>query len=337
MSQPVARRGSTLVAAAAALSTVVLVILLTSDQPAQTMSTFVLGPWSNRYAVGNLLSRATMLALTGAGVVIAFRAGIFNLGGEGQVYLSAVVTTAVLLAAPLPVPFVVLIAAGSAAVLAGLSGWLRYRTGADELITSFLLSAAITPVLDYLLVGPLRDQTSSLLASPVVPEYSFLVELLPPSSFNMGVLWMVTAVVGLWALLHWTLFGYELRIVGYNRDLARYAGMRVGLYTVVPMALSGLLHGLAGTILVLGVHHRSIAQFSGGLGWNGIAVALIARNRPFLLIPGALFFAFLEAGSRAVVLQNQTTWELGSLVQAVVFLFVTADVVLRRRPRGGTP
>jgi simple sugar transport system permease protein len=310
-----------------------MVIALTADNPGATIRTFVWGPWSNRYALGNLLTRAGLLALTGAGVVIVFRAGIFNLGGEGQVYLGAVVTTVVALMTPLPGVIAVLAGAGAAAALAALSGWLRHATGADELITSFLLSAAVAPVLDYLLVGPLRDQTSSLLATPELPEALHLARLLPPSSLTTAFLWAPVAVAILGFLINRTLFGYELRIVGYNRRLARYAGVSVGVYTIVPMALSGLLHGLAGTALVLGVHHRSILQFSGGLGWNGIAVALIARNRPILLLPAALFFAVLDAGARAAVLQNQTTWELGSIVQAVVFLFVTADVLARRRKR----
>ncbi|HKK47740.1 MAG TPA: ABC transporter permease, partial [Alkalispirochaeta sp.] len=168
-------------------------------------------------------------------------------------------------------------------------------------------------------------------------EAARLTRLLPPSTLTIGALWALLAVILLWFVLQRTLFGYELRIVGYNRRLAHYAGMSVGRYTIVPMALSGLLHGLAGTVLVMGVHHRSIVQFSGGLGWNGIAVALIARNRPGLIVPAALFFAFLEAGSRAAVIQNQATWELGSIVQAVVFLFVTAHVLARRRQRTPVP
>lgn len=333
VNQPRPQARSTLLAALAALTTVLLVILSTADSPGDTLRTFLLGPWSNRYALGNLLSRASMLTLTGAGVVIAFRAGVFNLGGEGQVYLAAVIASSVLVMLPVPGVVAVVLAAGAAAALGGLSGWLRHATGADELITSFLLASAITPVLNYLLVAPLRDQSSNLLATPKIPEATRLMRLLPPSHLNSGTLWALAAVVVLWIVLHRTLFGYELRIVGYNRRLAQYAGMSVGRYTIIPMAISGMLHGLAGTVLVMGVHHRSIVQFSGGLGWNGIAVALIARNRPSLIVPAAIFFAFLEAGSRAAVIQNQATWELGSIVQAVVFLFVTADVLARRRRR----
>ncbi len=333
MSRARATAGSAVTAAVAAIVTVVVVIFLTADAPYRTLSTVLIGPWANRYALGNLLSRASMLMLTGAGVVVAFRAGVFNLGGEGQVYAAAVLVTVLLTTTQLPTWIAVAVAIGGGAGIAGLSGWLKHRTGADELITSFLLSAALFPVLDYLLTGPLRDPDSSLLASRSVPDAARLTRLLPPSALNAGVFWGLFVLVTLWIALRWTLFGYELRIVGYNRRLARYAGMPVGLYTALPMALSGLMHGAAGVILVLGVHHRSIAGFSGGLGWNGIAVALIARNHPLLLIPAAIFFAFLESGARAAVLQNQTTWELGSIVQAVVFLFVTADIAVRRRRR----
>lgn len=330
-------RSGTLLAVLAAVLTVLAVIILSSPRPAMTIVTFITGPWSNRFALGNVLARATLLILTGTGVVIAFRAGVFNLGGEGQTYLGAIVATAMLTETALgetvpPVAALVAalaVAVTASALLAGLSGWLRHSTGADELITSFLLAAAVIPVGDYLILGPLRDGSSNLIATRAVPEALRLTRLLPPSAFNTSVLWAFAAVAGLWFLLTWTLFGYELRITGYNRSLARYAGIPVGRYTVLPMALSGALHGLAGSFLVLGIHYRSLTGFTGGLGWNGIAVALIARNKPLLIVPAALFFALLDGGARAAVLHNQTTWELGSMVQGVVFLFVTAQLLAR--------
>jgi len=333
MIRPKTSVSSSIVAAAAALITVVTVIVLTADAPGRTMNVFLLGPFQNRYNLGNFLSQASLLTMTGAGVVIAFRSGVFNLGGEGQVYLGAIVTTVLLTASPIPPAAAVAAACVAAAGIAGLSGWILHRTGADELITSFLFSATLVPVIDYLIVGPLRDVETNLLATREIPLSAELTRILPPSTLSSGLYWALIAILLLWFLLHWTLVGYELRIVGYNRRLARYAGIPVGWYTTLPMALSGLLHGLAGAVLVMGVHHRSIVGFSGGLGWNGIAVALIARNRPLLIVPAALFFAFLNAGARAAVLQNQTTWELGSLVQGVVFLFVTADVLIGVRRR----
>ncbi|SIQ06897.1 nucleoside ABC transporter membrane protein [Alkalispirochaeta americana] len=332
------RRGPFL-AAAAAVATVLVVILLSSPHPLRTITTFLTGPWSNSYALGNTLARASLLTLTGTGVIWAFRAGVFNLGGEGQTYLGAIVLTAVLTTSPLAgyaenpglaagaVALAgVAIAAMAAGTMAGLSGWLRHLTGADELITTFLLAAAVLPVGDYLILGPLRDQTSNLLATPFVPASVRLARFLPPSTLNSSLIWALLAAATLTVVLRWTLFGYEMRITAYNRELARYAGIPVGRYTVIPLAISGALHGIAGSALVLGVHGRSITGFSGNLGWNGIAVALIARNNPLLVVPAALFFAFLDGGARAAVLQDQTTWELGSLIQGVIFLFVTARI-----------
>lgn len=330
MRRPQTARYGVVVAATAALLTLLAVVLTTSKDPLATVRTFLVGPWANRYALGNYLSRASLLALTGAGVVVAFRAGVFNLGGEGQVYMAALVTTTALTSGTLGPVAAVLLAMVAAGTVAGSSGWLRHRTGADELITSFLISSAMIPIVDYLIVGPLRDGASSLLATELIPESARLARLLAPSVLTTAALWALLVLPALWFALTWSLFGYELRIVGYNRELARYAGIRVGLYTTLPMAISGALHGLAGAAIVLGVHHRSILGFSGGLGWNGIAVALIARNNPVWVLPAALFFAWLEAGARAAVLRNQTTWELGSLIQAVVFLFVTAQLIRGR-------
>ncbi len=331
MRRPLTQRRGVLIAGVASVATLLLVVAATSSDPSATILTFILGPWANRYAMGNYLARSALLAMTGAGVVIAFRAGVFNLGGEGQVYIAALVTTIALTHGGLGVLGATLLAVATAGVIAGTSGFLRHRADADELITSFLISSAMIPIVDYLIVGPLRDSSSSLLATPLIAAQQRLTTLLAPSTLSIGALWSIAVVVVLWFILRWTLFGYEMRIVGYNRNLARYAGINVGLYTTLPLVLSGVFHGLAGAVLVLGVHHRSILGFSGGLGWNGIAVALIARNNPVWILPAALFFAWLESGARAAVLQNQTTWELGSIIQAVVFLLITVRAVRGRK------
>ena len=330
-----------LAALAASLITAVALIGLSADSPGEAITTFFVQPWTNRYLFGNLLSKAALLMLTASGVVLAFRSGAFNLGGEGQTYLGGLVAAMVLLAHPVPVwwavPLAVLSGALAAAVLAGVSGGLRAWTGADELITSFLLSAGITPVIDYLIVGPLRDPTHTLLATPRVNPAYHLARILPPSQLTGSLVLALIVVIILWAVLRWTLFGYELSIVGYNRRMAYHGGIHLTGYTILPFAVSGLLHGLAGTQLVIGIHHRALAGFAGGLGWNGIAVALIARNHPLWIIPASLFFAFLDVGSGAGVFLSQTTWEFTAVIQGVVFLLVTVDHFrLRGARRGAT-
>ena len=126
MKRPHTAFGGVATAAVAALATVVVIVSLTADDPYRTLWTVVISPWSDRYSFGNLLSRASMLMLTGAGVVVAFRAGLFNLGGEGQVYASAVAVTTLLTTTALPTPIAVILALGGASLLAALSGWLRH-------------------------------------------------------------------------------------------------------------------------------------------------------------------------------------------------------------------
>ncbi len=329
------RKNASFAAIVAAVATAVMLSVLSSSNPIEALRSFILSPLLNRYHFGNMVSYAALLMLTGGGVIFAFSSGSFNLGGEGQTYLAAFIT-AVILTNTAPSPFVRIgvfaIAAVSGGVLAGFSGMLRVRLGADELITTFLVSSATIPVVDYLISGPLRDRGSNLLATPLIAESYRLTRLAPPSHLSGALFLGLGASIFLWILLRYTLFGYEMRITGQNRDLARYAGLPVGTLTTLPMTLSGALHGLAGAALVTGVHYRAITGFTSGLGWNGIAVALIARNNPVLLIPAALLFSYLNAGSSAAVVESQATWEFGAILQAVVFLFVTAEGLGRINP-----
>ncbi len=121
--------------------------------------------------------------------------------------------------------------------------------------------------------------------------------------------------------------GYEMRMCGLNREFARYGGINIRTYLVLPMVLSGALHGLAGAFSVLGTHGAAIKGFSGGMGWNGIAVALIARNNPLAVVPAALLFAWLDAGARAATLHGDVTYEIAAIAQSCIFFLVTAQAL----------
>lgn len=341
---------ATAVALVTALLLSVVMLALASPEPGAALRAFFISPLSQTYALGNMLNVASLLILTALGVTVAFRGGTFNLGGEGQLYASALATTVVLLRIPelgglggILVGAVTGMVTGG--VIAGVSGLLKAVWDTDELITSFLLSSGLIPIVDYLIVGPLRDETSNLLITPEIAEQFRLPKLLRPSHLNLTALIAVLLAGLLFFLLYRTLTGYELRMNGLNRRFARYGGVAVGGYTTGAMAVSGMLHGLAGALLVVGTYHASISGFAGGLGWNGIAVALIGRTHPLGVIPGALVFAYLDAGARSAMYETAFTFELGMVVQAVIFFLITAQITrhafrLRRRrkpPLGGTP
>jgi simple sugar transport system permease protein len=319
----------------------IALIILLSKQPLATIYYFFIGPLTNKYYLGNMLNTAVPLIFTGLGIAVAFKASVFNLGGEGQVYSGALAATVICLALPQANGYLggLLAAAGAlatGAVLAGLSGFFKMRWGTDELISSFLISTAVGFIVNYFITGPLDDPGNNLLASFAIDKRFFLMGLFPPSKLNASALFALAAAGLVFFLMYYTHAGYEMRMCGLNREFSRYGGINVSAYLVRPMVLSGALHGLAGGLSILGTHHMAVKEFSFGMGWNGIAVSLIAGNHPLGVIPAAVFFAYLDAGAKAAMLHSDVTFEIAAVVQSVIFYLVTAQALysaLRYRRR----
>jgi simple sugar transport system permease protein len=293
----------TLLTLGAAVLLTILLIMVNSPNPGKTLRAFFLGPWSSPWFLGNTLDGIGLLLTASLGAVLAFRGGCFNLGGEGQIYLGGLTASAALLfwGKGFTGPgwsFGILCLAGLLALAAGgamgaLSGFLKKRYGANELITSFLLSAALSPVGDYLISGPLRDHGGNLLATERFAEDRLLPKLLPPSSLSLSFVFALALVVVGHLFINRTVWGYRFRIAGAAPAFARYGGINPERGWFPAMAASGALGGLAGFFAVAGTYGVCHLEFSGGLGWNAIAVALIARNRPLALIPAALIYGWL--------------------------------------------
>lgn len=320
---------------------VIALIFLLSKTPWKTIWFFFAGPFTNAYYLGNMLNSAVPLVFTGLAIAIAFKASVFNLGGEGQVYVGGLAATAVCLALPLANGYLGGLAALAGAIvvsgaLAGLSGFFKMKWNADEMISSFLLSSAIILVVNFFITGPLDDPNNNLLATLAIGKQYALVKIFPPSKLNVSAFFAIAIAVLAFFFLNRTHAGYEMRMCGLNREFSRYGGINVSKYLVLPMVLGGALNGLAGGLLVLGTYGSSIKGFSAGMGWNGIAVALIARNSPLGVIPAALLFAYLEAGAKAAMLHSDVTFEIAAIAQSFIFYFVTAQSLYsltRRRKR----
>ena len=324
--------GSILALSAAVVLSTVL-IGMTADRPGDALKSFFITPWSSLYFLGNMLDRSGLLMVTGLGIALAFKGGTFNLGGEGQVYAGGLAAVFILLHAPEnlapPVTILVALVAALAAggILGAISGILKSRFGVDELISSFLISSTIAPVADYLISGPLRDPSSNLLATARIPARLLLPRIMEPSSLNISLVAAMLIASYFAFFLVSTATGYRIRVAGSNPMFARFAGFAPSRYWMPVMGASGALHGLAGFFAVAGTYGLCHRGFSGGIGWNGIAVALIARNNPMALIPSALAFAWLETGSSSALLSSGLSIETGTFIQAVVFLLVTARFV----------
>lgn len=329
------------VAIAAALLVCIIIIALVSDEPGKGLYFFFAGPFLNMYHFGNMIDKAGLLILTGLGISLAFKSGVFNLGGEGQAYTGAIVASQLALVfrgmpAVIGIPLILVISAAAAAFIGSISGFLRWKWNLDELITSFLLSSASLPIIDYLITEPLRDEAGYLLATDLIPEQLRFMHLFPPSHLNAGFLIGLLLAGALWLFLFKTRWGYELRLCGLNRDFARYGNIPVGAYIVAPMSISGALHGISGALQVTGTRFMCVQGATAGLGWNGIAVALLAEQHPLAVIPAALVFSYLNSATETAMLHSDFSFELSSIIQALVFLFVTAKVVSFKIARKST-
>jgi simple sugar transport system permease protein len=315
----------------AAVLLIMLLIAFNVPAPGKTMGAFFIRPWSSAWFAGNTLDSIALLLTASLGFLIAFRGGCFNLGGEGQIYIGGIAASAVLLsgggAGTGGDGALLILAALSAAAAGGamgaLSGILKKCFGADELITSFLLSASLTPLGDYLITGPLRDPAGNLLATPRFADSRRLIRLLPPSSLSLSLVFALLLLFAGWIFINKTSWGYRFRIAGADPGFARFGGIAPERCWVPALTVSGALGGLAGCFAVAGTYGLCHLGFPGGLGWNAVAVALIARNRPLALIPAALIFGWLKAGSDAALLSQGLKLETTAFIQAAALLLAT--------------
>jgi simple sugar transport system permease protein len=314
-------------------------IFVFSKNPGQTLYYYFLGPFLNRYAFFNMLESAIPLVFAGLGIALAFNSGVTNLGGEGQIFsgaLAAVIIGIAVPAAPRAVGILAILAGGAlcGALLAGFSGMLRRRWNVSELLTTYLLSSGVVYVINYLILGPLRNPQKMTIESVTIPARFMLARLAPPSFLHSGALLALAGAAAVYFLIYRTHLGYELRAFGSNRQFARYGGIDVGHYFVLPLLISGGLTGLGGAVQVVGRYQSCFTDLTAGLGWNGIAVALIARNNPLAVVPAALLFAYLSAGAKSAMINSDVTFELAAIIQSVIFYLITAEAALaffRRR------
>ena len=306
-----------------------LTMLLISPRPLTALRDTLFGPLLSNFAFGNLLAAASLLTISGIGIATAMSSGSFNLGGEGQAYLGSLLPVLLILRLPaLPPALVIPVALALGLIGGGIIGWIsglaREKLGADELISSYLVSSALIPVIDYLIAVPLRDPDSYLLQTPKIPAAYRLSRLLPPSQLTGALFIALLFAAGWWFVNRRTLIGFELRLTGANHRFARFAGVAVAGYRSGAMAASGALCGLAGGLLSLGAYGAAVQGGSFGIGWNGIAVALSARYRPAMILPAALFFAYLTQGLTSAVMDSGISAEMSLMLQAAVFIAITA-------------
>ncbi|MEQ9814762.1 MAG: ABC transporter permease [Azospirillaceae bacterium] len=300
------------------------------------------GALGGQFAITETLTRATPLILTGLAVTAAFRAKLWNIGAEGQLYAGAMVAVLVASYAWIDsslVMIAVMLLAGAAAgaVLLIVPTLLKTRLGVDEVVTTLLLNFVVLLFVSMMLEGPLQDPMSmGWPQSEPIAAIAELPDLIARTRLHIGFLVAIAAAVALWLVINRTRWGFEMRAVGANVDAARFAGMPVGRVMLLTAILSGGLAGLAGVGEVAGVRGYLTLDLSPGFGYTGIVVAMLAQLNPLGVVASAVFIAAIFVGADSMGRALGVSSYIADLVVAFALLaMLVAGLVTRYRLRRG--
>jgi ABC-type uncharacterized transport system permease subunit len=296
------------------------------------------GAFGSSDAVVSTLVNSTPLVFGGLAVGFGFKAGLFNIGAQGQFLvgaLGAVIVGVWLADAPavVAIPLAALAGLVAGGVWGFVPGFLKAVSGAHEVVSTIMMNYIAVQLLAALVSGPLKVPRSP---SPVTFDVgNAAFPILVGRNGHVGIVLALAAALFVWWLLFRTTWGFEVRAVGSNPDASRYAGMRPKLITIATMTFSGALAGLAGTSVLLGVTHVMTSSFGTTVGFDSIAVALLARSNPLATLLAAVLFGAMRAGAGLMQIRAQIPVELVDVLQAVILLFLVASPVLRRVLRAG--
>lgn len=307
-----------------------IILLISGANPIAAYLALAEGAFGTPTAIGRTLEKATPLIFGGLAVAFAFKAGLFNIGGQGQLLIGAIVAAALgfgIQGLPFFIHMPLALIGGSlaGALYGAIPGALKAYTGAHEVITTIMLNFIAINITDYLADGPWKDagivaRTPAILETAEIPVWGNI-----PAGFVIALL----ASVATWYLLYKTTTGYEIRTVGLNPNAAKYAGIGVSYTIILTMAISGFLAGMGGAIETLGVVGRYQPGFNVGLGFDGITIALLAKTSPLGVIPAALLVGAMQAGSSQMQFDADVPFQIIDVIQALILFFVSADVLVR--------
>jgi simple sugar transport system permease protein len=339
--------GIPLVSVALAVIISSIIIWAAGFDPIAAFSALADGAFGTPRQFGETMMRSTPLMFTGLAVAYGFRAGLFNIGAEGQLFMGGLVAAyfgIVLGNAGVPglllVPLLLVGAMAVGAAWAFVPGILKARVGAHEVITTMMFTFIARFFVDFLVNGPLQaegavPQTEALGEAAILPRMQDVLSFFPESRWHMGFWVAILAAVVIWFVLKYTALGFENRAVGFNPWASETGGVSVAVTTVKALCISGALAGLAGAAEVMGVYHKLFGQFSAGFGFTGIAVALLAKNHPIGVIPAAILFGALSSGAGSMQLNADVPQDVIFIIQGLIILFVAAEGLARWLLRGG--
>ncbi len=312
-------------------------LMLTGKDPISTYRWMFYGAWGKPSFIAETMTRTTPLVFTGLALMMGFRAGVFNIGAEGQLLMGGLTAAVIGIYLHLPFPIHPLLALTIAALVGGVLGYipgvLKVKRGLNEVVVTILMNYVAIYFTNYLVRGPLKS--GYLPRTAPVAESARIPIIFPGTRLHAGFILAVVLAVFLKIILDKSTWGYELKATGYNPLASLFGGIKTSKMVVLAMTFSGALAAMAGAVEILGLHHRFYGQFSPGYGFDGIMVSLIGRNDPIGVVFAAMLLATLRAGAGLVQLRAGVSKEIIWVIQALIILFVSIsqvyDIWFRKR------
>jgi simple sugar transport system permease protein len=323
-----------------------IITLLVSKEPFAAYQAFLTGPISRLNRFAEWIKESITLTLLGLAVALVFKANLFSLGQEGQMAVGALVSGAIALFVPVPgiirIPLALIAAAVAGFALGWVPGFLKAKLDANELVSTLMLNAIALRFYEYMLIFYIKAPNAGYNSSAAFTADGALPHFIPPLPFLMDIYkrWTAQAditimlyiailmVIITYYLMYRTPFGYELRMIGANLKFARYGGVNTQKVIIYAMAISGAVAGLAGAHLAMGINQMLIMNITVGLGFEGVVVALLARNNPIAIPFAALAYGYLRAGADVMERSTDVSREMVLIIQAIIILLVTAERIM---------
>jgi general nucleoside transport system permease protein len=329
---------SPIVAIAASLLVSAILILIAGANPIAAYTALFQESLSTYFGFGNTLTKMAPLLLTSLGVLVALRAGQFNIGGEGQIYLGALGSALVgLYVTGLPswihIPLALTAGFLFAAIWGLIPGYLKVVQGVNETISTLLLNYIAFNFISYLVQNPLKAPNAPSPYSPEIAQSAYLPIILPDSLAHAGILLALLVAGIVWILLVLSPLGYQIAAVGFNPVASRYSGISVERTIMLVMALAGGLAGLAGAIEVMGAKYRLYEVVSPGYGFDAIAIAFLSRGSVTGVVFTSLFFGALRSGANVMQRSAGVPVTVVYVIQGLTVLFIAVSLAIEGKIR----
>ncbi|XVG95486.1 ABC transporter permease [Eubacteriales bacterium KG127] len=307
-----------------------ILIVTTGHNPIDGYSAMLDGVFGNIRVLGNTISKSLNLCLTALAMAVAAKTGMFNVGGEGQLYLGGLAATIVgvtMAGAPvfIVIPIALIVGAIVGGAFAWIPGWLRVRFNVSEVITTIMLNSAAIFLCKFLVNGPLKTTEKGVLSATENVFTYKMTQLIPASNLTTALFYSAAIALAVWYVMGKTSLGLEMKVTGENPRFSNFVGLKSDKMMICSMVVSGAICGVVGMMEVYGIQGRFTENISNEFYFDGMLLAMIMNYNPFGIIAMSFFFGVLKIGASAMELSTGISGEISQIIFAIIIFLMAAQ------------